>query len=80
MLVINEQPNAITIPTASLLKDDKGFFVYIVARDSARQVRVTRGVEQGDRTEIRSGLEDSLQVISVGQQFVKDRGQVMIQR
>lgn len=80
MLIVNERPNAITIPTASLLKDDQGFFVYTVARDSARQIRVRRGVEQGDRTEIDGGLDDSSQVISVGQQFVKDRGPVTIQR
>ena len=80
MLIVNERPSAITVPTASLLKDDEGSFVYIVARDSARQIRVRRGVEQGDRTEIESGLGDSSLVISVGQQFVKDRGPVTIQR
>ena len=57
----------------------RGSFVFAVARDSARQIRVNGG-GAGDRTEIVSGLEDSLQVISVGQQFVKDRGPVTIQR
>ena len=80
MLIVNERTNAITIPTEAVLKDDEGFFVFTVARDSARQIRIRRGVEQGDRTEIVSGLGDSLQVISVGQQFVKDRGPVTIQR
>jgi len=80
LLIVNERPSAITVPTASLLKDDEGSFVYTVVRDSARQIRVRKGVEQGDRTEIESGLGDSLLVISVGQQFVKDRGPVTIQR
>jgi|WetSurMetagenome_2_1015567.scaffolds.fasta_scaffold07537_5 RND family efflux transporter MFP subunit len=80
MLIVGERVDAITIPTEALLKDDRGFFVYTVVRDSAWQNRVRRGVEQGDRTEIEGGLSDSSQVISVGQQFVKDRGPVTIQR
>jgi RND family efflux transporter MFP subunit len=80
LLVVSERPNAVTIPTQALLRDDRGFFVYTVARDSARQVRVTRGVEQGDRTEITSGLDDAIPVVSVGQQFVRDGGPVVVQR
>jgi RND family efflux transporter MFP subunit len=79
-LIVSERRDAITIPTAALLKDDQGSFLYTVAGDSARTVRVSRGVEQGDRTEIVSGLDDSVQVVTVGQQFVKDRGPVTIQR
>jgi RND family efflux transporter MFP subunit len=80
LLVVSERPDAITIPTSALLKDEQGFFVYTVVGDSARQIRVGRGAEQGDRTEILNGLGDSSQVISVGQQFVKNRGPVTIQR
>jgi RND family efflux transporter MFP subunit len=80
MLIVNERPAVMTVPTQALLRDDRGFFVYTVERDSARQVRVTRGVEQGDRSEVASGLGDSAQVISVGQQFVRDGGPVTVQR
>jgi RND family efflux transporter MFP subunit len=80
LLVVSEHHDAVTIPTQALLRDDRGFFVYTVARDSARQVRVTRGVEQGDRTEITAGLDDVIPVISVGQQFVRDGGPVIVQR
>jgi RND family efflux transporter MFP subunit len=80
MLVVNERPNAITVPTAAVLKDDQGFFVFTALRDSARQIRIARGIDQEDRTEITGGLDDSSKVIVLGQQFVKDHGPVTIQR
>jgi hypothetical protein len=41
---------------------------------------VTLGWEQGERTEIRAGLDDSFTIITTGQQFVRDGGPIRVQR
>jgi membrane fusion protein, multidrug efflux system len=76
-LVLAEHPNAITIPVQAVLKDAGGSFVYTIANDSARRVPVQAGIEQGDRTEVISGLVGTENVIATGQQYVKDGGAVM---
>jgi multidrug efflux pump subunit AcrA (membrane-fusion protein) len=80
MLIVNQRPNEITVPTAALLKDDQGSFVFTAVGDSARLMRIERGIDQGDRTEVLRGLNDSSKVIVLGQQFVRDHGPVNIQR
>jgi len=79
-LIVEQHPDALTIPTTALLKDDQGYFLYACIRDTARKVRVTAGWEQGERTEIAAGLTDSLAIITTGQQFAKDGEPVTVQR
>lgn len=79
-LILDQHLNAFTLPTAAVLKDDLGPFVYIAAADTARRVRVSTGVEQDGRTEITSGLEPSSMVITTGQQLVRANGPIMVQR
>jgi membrane fusion protein (multidrug efflux system) len=76
-LKLAEHPNAITIPTQAVLKDAGGSFVYTVVNDAARRAPVQAGVEQGGRTEVLSGLVGAENVITTGQQYVKDGGPVM---
>lgn len=80
-VIVNEHKDAITVPTQALLKDDRGNFVYILGADnSAHRKDIKQGIEQGSRTEILSGLGESDRIITTGQQFVKDGGQVIIQK
>ncbi len=79
-LIVGDHPNAITVPTMAIQKDDSGSFVYIADKDIARQKRVVPGIEQGSRTEIVSGLDGSEPVIVVGQQLVKNGGFIDVQR
>jgi membrane fusion protein (multidrug efflux system) len=78
-LVVDEHPNALTVPTQAVLKDDAGNFLYIASNDTARRVPVKIGAEQNGRTEILSGLTGSESVITTGQQFVKADGPISIQ-
>jgi membrane fusion protein (multidrug efflux system) len=48
------------------------FFVFVVEKDTARQVEVVPGLESDQRVEIVSGLNSGDQVIIVGQKIVKD--------
>ena len=79
-LVVEERRNALTIPIQAILRDDKGYFVFIVNNKSAQRVAVLPGTEQDTRTEVLSGLTGNENIITTGQQFVKDGGQVIIQQ
>src|SRR2546422_1292876 len=78
-LVVNVHPDAMTVPTPAILKDDKGFFVYAVNGNSAHRKQLTPGIEQSGRTEILAGLDGSETIITTGQQFVKDGAPVTLQ-
>jgi RND family efflux transporter MFP subunit len=78
-LLIERRPDALIVPSGVVLKDNAGNYVYVVVADTARQVRVTTGVEEATRTEILTGITDSTRVITTGQQFVRNGGPVAIQ-
>lgn len=79
VLVVAERPNEITVPTQALLRDDSGYYVYTVQNGKAMRDDVTIGAEQGGRTEIPSGLHGDEKVIVMGQQLVKNGGEVKVQ-
>lgn len=79
-LLVAQHPDAITVPTDALLKDDTGMFVYTVVSDTARKVRVTPGAVAGDRTEILRGLDGTEAVVTTGQQFARDGSAVSVLR
>jgi membrane fusion protein (multidrug efflux system) len=78
-LLIEQHPNALTVPSDAVLKDNAGTYVYAVVADTARQARVTTGVEEAMRTEILTGITDSTRIITTGQQFVRNGSPVIIQ-
>ena len=77
-LVIGDHPNALTVPTMAIQKDDSGAFVFVADNDIARRKRIVTGSDQGNRTEVISGLDGSESVVVVGQQMVKDGGIMQI--
>ena len=79
-LNVGEKTDALTLPTQSLMKDDQGLYVYLAIQDTARRARVTAGTEQNSRTEILSGLAGTEDVITTGQQFVRNNGPVTVQK
>ena len=79
-LNVGQKNDALTLPTQALLKDDQCLYVYIARQDTARRARVTAWSEQNSRTEILSGLEGTEDVITTGQQFVRNNGQVAVQK
>ncbi|MGE5402097.1 MAG: efflux RND transporter periplasmic adaptor subunit [Ignavibacteriales bacterium] len=71
-IFVTKHPDAITIPTPALLNDDKGSYVYLLDSTRAKRAEVKPGLEQNARTEIISGLSGNEDVVTVGQQFLKD--------
>jgi RND family efflux transporter MFP subunit len=78
-LVLSEQPNVLTVPTSALLREQGGYYVYLLQNGVAHRAEVQIGAEQQSRTEIQSGLQDSDKVITTGQQFARDGGPVTVQ-
>ena len=79
-IIVTEHPDAITVPTQAVLKDEEGNYVFIVENKKAKRVSVETGLEQNFRTEIINGLSGTENVITTGQQFVKDGGSVTVQQ
>lgn len=69
-------PNAITIPVATIQSDEKGKFVMVASKEKdklvARKKPVNIGESYGDRLEIKSGLQAGDQLITEGFQGLYD--------
>jgi membrane fusion protein, multidrug efflux system len=79
-MTVAERQNAITVPANAIQKDNEGQYVFVLDGNKAKQMRVKTGAELLERTEIISGMTGNETLITVGQQFVKDGGQIRIQR
>jgi membrane fusion protein, multidrug efflux system len=66
--------DAILIPQAAMLRDEGGFFVYVVEERGGEQVAVRRevmaGATEGGRVLVEAGLQPGERVVVVGQQRV----------
>jgi RND family efflux transporter MFP subunit len=79
-LVVGEHPDAVTVPTIAIQKDDSGSYVFVSDNNAAKRKRIQIGIDVGAKTEVVSGLDGSESIIVVGQQLVKDGGQINIQK
>ncbi|MDE3058331.1 MAG: efflux RND transporter periplasmic adaptor subunit [Bacteroidota bacterium] len=86
-LVVAQHPDAVTVPTYSLMKDNVGQFVFALSSkgspsdsNAAKKIRVKTGIEIGTRTEITSGLTGGETIITTGQQFLHDGSPVTVQQ
>ena len=78
-LVIAEHANTITVPTQAVLKDNQGTYVFIVEGAKAKRIAVETGIEKNSLMEITGGLTGTENIITTGQQFVKNDGPVSVQ-
>ena len=78
VILVDEHPNAATVPTQCLLRDDHGSFLFTVQDGTAKRRNVTIGIEQKARTEVLSGLQGVDSIVTTGQQFLKDGAPVTI--
>lgn len=86
-LIVTQHPNAVTVPTYALMKDNAGQFVFALSSqgspsdsNTAKKIRVETGIEVGTRTEITSGLTGDETIITTGQQFLHDGSPVIVQQ
>jgi membrane fusion protein (multidrug efflux system) len=68
-VVLEERPNALTIPTEAVFVNGNQSLVYIVKPDSTvAPAPVTLGLQLSDVVEILSGLEQGMQIVTAGHQ------------
>ncbi len=77
-LALGEHPNAITVPTESVLQDKDGSYILAVEDSLAKRKPIQRGITQNGRLEILSGLDGTEQVIVTGQNFAKPNAKVIV--
>jgi membrane fusion protein (multidrug efflux system) len=80
ILIVGVQKNGLTLPTMALAKDEQGTYIFVVEGNTAHRRTVTPGRENNGRTQIFTGLSPKENVVTVGQQFVKDGNPVTIQQ
>jgi HlyD family secretion protein len=66
-----EKNKTLTLPTDSIIKDNKEIFVYTVEKDKAIKKNIVLGIEGPDTTEVLSGISANDSVILSGNTFVK---------
>ena len=68
-VILNERPEALTIPTEAVFANGNQSFVYIVNTDSTvAPAPVTLGLQLSDVVEIVNGLQPGMQIITAGHQ------------
>jgi len=68
-VILNERPEALTIPTEAVFANGNQSFVYIVNADSTvAPAPVTLGLQLSDVVEVLSGLQQGMQIITAGHQ------------
>jgi membrane fusion protein (multidrug efflux system) len=79
-LIYDKHLQAVTVPSSAVLKDEQGRYLFIEENDRAKRQSIDIGVEQDSRTEILNGLNGTENIITTGQQFVRDGGMVQVQQ
>jgi membrane fusion protein, multidrug efflux system len=77
--LIEKHDNALTVPSDAVLKDVNGNYLFIIKNSKAKRTDVKTGLSQNNIIEITQGLNDSDDVITTGQEFVKDGIPVKVQ-
>jgi membrane fusion protein, multidrug efflux system len=67
-LILARTPNALTVPSSAIQRDDKGAFVWAVGPSgTVSAIRVQMGGQIADRTIVQSGLSAGQEVVTDGQ-------------
>ncbi len=74
-LVMKYRPSAMVVPSDAILGLEEKY-VFIVSGGRAAMKKVVTGIQEGNETEIRSGLTSSDEVIVVGQRVVEEGSRV----
>jgi membrane fusion protein, multidrug efflux system len=78
-LLLDIHYGSLIVPEQSVLKDDKGKFVYAINPDTTTVKKyVQTGVNSDNKMEIVSGLNESDMVVFVGQELIQENSKVKI--
>jgi len=70
--------NTVVAPTEAVISSGGSQYVFIVENNTAKQIQVSTGLTGNGVTEITSGLEPGMQLVTVGQAYLTDGTAVRI--
>jgi HlyD family secretion protein len=79
-VVLEDKPNALTVPATCLVSDLKGSSVWLVAEGKAHRQGVMTGLNDGKKVEILSGLSGTEEVIHTGKNALREGQPVLAQK
>ncbi len=77
---IEKQEDVLSIPSDAIIENDNGKYVYVVENDTAKVKEIEVGLDNGEYTEIASGISESDNVVIKGHDYVEDGEKVNIVR
>ena len=79
ILILDRKKNADFLPNQVVLDDDGGNYVYLLTPDSTVTKKyIQLGIQQNNKNEVLSGLNDSDNIVFVGQELIKDKMKVRV--
>jgi membrane fusion protein, multidrug efflux system len=71
--ILDVHNDALLVPIQSVLKDDKGDYVYMMSADSTAQKKyIGKGLEQNNQAEILNGIGENDRIVVSGQELLKE--------
>ncbi len=80
LIELDKKDSATVIPKSAILEDSKGKYVFVEQNNRVYRRKVDIGIDDGGAVEVVNGLNEGEKIVTKGQQFVKDRGAVIIVR
>jgi membrane fusion protein (multidrug efflux system) len=77
-IITDSRTDALIIPKKALLLETDEDDVFVAREGKAQRVRIELGYTDGDRVQVVSGLEEGDQVVTVGQEGLKDNAAVRV--
>lgn len=80
-LVLEKKNNTPSLPLDAVIQDDNGSFVYVITPDTVAHKRyVETGIKQTNIVEIVSGVSESDNIVTIGQNLLKDKAKVRLSK
>jgi RND family efflux transporter MFP subunit len=79
-VILEDRPNALTVPATALISDSNGDSVWLVVEGKARRQGVATGINDGKKVEILSGLSGTEEVLNRGKNALREGQPVLVQK
>lgn len=77
-IVYDQRADALVVPRAALVGDDKDASVFVVEADVAKRRKVRLGYADGGQVEVVDGIAEGDQVVTLGQAALRDGAKVQV--
>ncbi len=77
-IIYDQRADALVVPRAALVGDDKDASVFVVAKDTVAKRKVKLGYADGGKVEVVEGLTEGERVVTLGQAALRDGAKVHI--